>query len=385
MGHTDFSWVGGLNYLRTLISSLQAQPKPCIEPVLLLSPKVPQAIRDSFPGTEKIVSPWLLPSKPRRLMRQASRLIFRVDHPLENLLRRSNISVLSHSWHFDRSADIRTIEWIPDLQHRHLPGFFSPEEVASRDRDYRRTAERCSALVVSSMASLNDLKDLYEPALVKSRVLHFVAHPSTTAGGTPLTALVAKYGIKGPYFHLPNQFWEHKNHRIVIDALEIMKSAGQEASVLCTGHTIDVKRPAFFDEITTYVEAKGIEDQFKVLGLVPPADLYGLMEHAVAVINPSHFEGWSTTVEEAKALGKCVVLSDLSVHREQAPERGLFFPGNDAAALAAHMQTVLADFCPDTERRALVKAALDHRQRFLALGRNYQDIVESVLSRPSAV
>ena len=39
---------------------------------------------------------------------------------------------------------------------------------------------------------------------------------------------------------------------------------------------------------------------------------------SVALLNPSHFEGWSTTVEEARALGVPMLLSDLDVHLEQA-------------------------------------------------------------------
>lgn len=378
VGHTDLSWVGGLNYLRTLIAAVQAQPQPLIKVVLLLSPSVPQSIRDSFPDTEQIVSPWLESSRLRRVLRQASRFLLGVDRPLEQILKCCNIDVLSHSWHFDRSADVRTIEWIPDLQHRHLPEYFSPVEVASRERIYRRTAERCTALVVSSQAALNDLQELYEPALLKSHVLHFVAHPSTTRGRTPLIALASRYGINGNYFHLPNQFWIHKNHRVVIDALATMKSIGQLVTVFCTGHTVDARHPTYFEEIMAYAKAKDVEDQFQVLGLVPVPDLYGLMEHAVAVINPSHFEGWSTTVEEAKALGKCVVLSDISVHREQAPIRGFYFPADDSNALALKMQHVLADFSPERECEAQMQAEETHRQRFLELGRNYQSIVEMV-------
>ena len=34
-------------------------------------------------------------------------------------------------------------------------------------------------------------------------------------------------------------------------------------------------------------------------------------------INPSKFEGWNTGVEEAKMMKKHLILSDLSIHREQ--------------------------------------------------------------------
>ncbi len=40
----------------------------------------------------------------------------------------------------------------------------------------------------------------------------------------------------------------------------------------------------------------------------------------MAVVQPSHFEGWSTLVEDAKTLGKPLFVSNLPVHREQLGE-----------------------------------------------------------------
>lgn len=380
MGHTDFSWMGGLNYLRTLIAAIQAVPQREIEPVLLCPPGVPETILASFPGTTQVVSAALAPTRARRLLRQASRFLTGVDRPLESVLKRQGIRLVSHSWHFDHSPEVRTIEWIPDLQHRHLPDFFPPEEVQARDRNYVKTAQRCSALVLSSRAALADLGELYAPALPKSHVLHFVAHPDAAAKRTPLDELKQRYAIDRPFFHLPNQFWAHKNHRVVIEALTILKGRGQVPLVLCTGLTKDGKRPEFFPGLMAEVKARGLEDSFRVLGLVPVPDLYGLMQHAAAVINPSHFEGWSSTVEEAKALGKTIVLSDLAVHREQDPARGLFFPADDAQALADRLRSVLDAYDAQAEAQGLDEAMRSHRQRFEALGQNYQHIALSVLS-----
>jgi glycosyltransferase involved in cell wall biosynthesis len=58
------------------------------------------------------------------------------------------------------------------------------------------------------------------------------------------------------------------------------------------------------------------------------------MVGSVAVVNPSLFEGWSTTVEEARALGVPMVLSDLPVHKEQAEGIAHFFDRTSAASLA---------------------------------------------------
>ncbi len=78
----------------------------------------------------------------------------------------------------------------------------------------------------------------------------------------------------------------------------------------------------------------GVEDRTRFLGFIPRPDQLGLMAGAVAVIQPSLCEGWSTTVEDAKALGRQVLASDIAVHREQLDRNADFFAGGDAAALA---------------------------------------------------
>ena len=50
------------------------------------------------------------------------------------------------------------------------------------------------------------------------------------------------------------------------------------------------------------------------------------MQCCVALINPSTFEGWSTAVEEAKAIGTPMILSSLRVHKEQSDRVAFFDP-----------------------------------------------------------
>jgi glycosyltransferase involved in cell wall biosynthesis len=62
------------------------------------------------------------------------------------------------------------------------------------------------------------------------------------------------------------------------------------------------------------------------------------MKHAVAVIQPSLFEGWSTVIEDAMAMNQSIIASDLEVNYEQLGEKGVFFDRNDAVALAFKVQ-----------------------------------------------
>ena len=203
---------------------------------------------------------------------------------------------------------------------------------------FRRVADWCSTLVLSSADAQRDLSAFAPAAAAKSRILHFVASPAAGEAPKGKDFLAQTYDIRQPYFFLPNQFWRHKNHRLVVDALGLLAKRGRAPLVVSTGHPRDYRSPDHFDALMAHAEAVGAAPYFRVLGLVPYDHLSTLLNHAIAAINPSLFEGWSTTVEEAKSMGKTVILSDIPVHREQAPPGGVFVAPDDPAAMAEALQ-----------------------------------------------
>ena len=125
----------------------------------------------------------------------------------------------------------------------------------------------------------------------------------------------------------------------MVDALAKLREAGGRLVVAMTGHGVDPRAPEHLRQLRDRVKAEGLEEQALFLGSVPYAQLEALMRSAAALINPSRFEGWSTSVEEAKAIGLPMILSDIAVHREQAGGEALFFGPDDAAALARHLRS----------------------------------------------
>ena len=139
---------------------------------------------------------------------------------------------------------------------------------------------------------------------------------------SPREQLNLHYPVLEPYFFLPNQFWQHKNHGVVVDAL---RELPKTIRVICTGSMDDYRNHGYVPELLAKARQAGVDDRFICLGIVPYPMLVSLMHHSLAVLQPSLFEGWSTSVEESKAMCKQIVLSNLDVHLEQAPERGRFF------------------------------------------------------------
>lgn len=88
------------------------------------------------------------------------------------------------------------------------------------------------------------------------------------------------------------------------------------------------------------IKKKKLESYFVYLGRVPYADLICLIDKSHSVINPSFFEGWSTSVEEAKILNKIVILSNIKVHKEQNPKMSYYFDPKNSNELSKKIYQV---------------------------------------------
>ena len=375
----DGSWLGGSNYLRNLLAAVSSLPDNIIAPVLFAGRHQPVNPSD-FPGTEIVTTPMLDRKSMAWFARKIIGSTLGQDILLGGLLRRHNISALSHSFHLGRQSAVKTIGWIPDFQHLHLPEFFTADARTHLDRTFTSICVNCNKVIVSSECARVDLMNFSPEHAHKAELLRFVATPVPLAEAASLPDLERLYNFDGPYFLLPNQFWVHKNHRVVLSALRELKRQHKSFLVLATGSSKDYRNPSFFPSLMQYGAECGVLDRFRVLGQIPFDHLARLMRHAIAFINPSRFEGWSTSVEEAKSMGKQVVISDIAVHREQAPDRGFFFPPEDPEALAEALIAAYNGFDRemDLAMQAAARECFPARQR--EFGRAYLDIVKRALA-----
>lgn len=338
------NWTGGAHYLANVLAILRRHPECGVEPVLLAGTDAdPQGLAplERAHGRPAIRSPAF---DRRRATRNQAEAVLRGRVPaLEAALQDAGVEVV-FEWAGFYGWDLRlpVLAWIPDFQHRRLASLFTVSGWLHREVGFRLQLAGRRTVLLSSAAARRDLLALY-PAADRRRiaVARFAALADQAVAPTPPATLRERYGLPARFFHLPNQFWRHKNHLVVVEALRRLPLRGDGPVVIATGATADAHHPDFFPGFMARVAALGLADRFRHLGLVPYADLLGLMRAAVAVVNPSFFEGWSTTVEEAKTLGTPLVLSALAVHREQAPQAQFFLP-TDPAGLAALLARLAA-------------------------------------------
>src|SRR5205823_4633598 len=130
--------------------------------------------------------------------------------------------------------------------------------------------------------------------------------------------------------------WRHKNHEVVIEAIRQLHSRGIQIHLVLTGLPIDYRDRN--NETTTRIlqaiACSGLNRYVTVLGMVDDFDFGNLLRAAAVVIQPSMFEGWSTAIQDCKALGRPLICSDIPVHREQAREALGFFRRDSPDELA---------------------------------------------------
>jgi glycosyltransferase involved in cell wall biosynthesis len=234
------------------------------------------------------------------------------------------------------SFGLRMIGWIYDFQHVYLPQFFSEATRRYRDSVFRLVAQRTTLVLLSSHVALEHFSAFAPDYAYKGRVFQFPSMFGFKSFDGDPSSTLRKFRLPQKFALVANQFWQHKNHLVVIQALERLRCQGVEIPLVMTGLPVDKRDPANenLSRILQAVASAGLANQVTILGMVPEADLNNLMCCAALVIQPSRFEGWSTPVQEAKALGRPLICSDIPVHHEQAPGALGFFPCDGPDALA---------------------------------------------------
>jgi len=364
-------WMGGAAYIRNLARAIQAADS---------------SVKISFISGTALANDWRDRASLIVVPSRASLFNRLRGHPERHLARaveRAGIDFLypltyDNEYNLGLSLPLRKgigaewAGWIPDFQHRYLPEFFPAPEIARRDHNIALLADSAPFIVSSSATAAADFVRWFPQHARKSRILRFATSPEP-GWDAPLTdALPA---IPTRFFLVCNQFWKHKNHLLLFRAVDLLRQRGVAVQIVCTGELDDFRNPDYAREVRDMLRSTGLHDQVTLVGLVPRRVQIELMRRTLAVIQPSLFEGWSTVVEDARALGRPLLLSDLAVHREQNPPRTNYFSVADPAALAALMQDGWEQLAPGPDQASEAAARVAAEQRVIDVGKSFLGLV----------
>ena len=354
-------WTGGEVYLRNMLTVIRDRAAVTLQPVLFLTPE--EAAQHGAALGALLEFPPVVDVRVNNFgrgngLREA--IATGIDRTAYGVFSAHGCvavfePALFYGWRFPLPA----LAWMPDFQHKYMPRMFSVAGWLRREAGFRAQIASRRTVMLSSETARTDVERFYPGARGRTAVVRFAQDVDIIGLVAESQALRDRYGLPERFVFLPNQFWKHKNHDLVVEALGEARRRGVLSGlplIVMSGRQDDVRNPGAYDAFVRRLAACGAAEHVRHLGLIPYRDVLGLVAAADAMLNPSFFEGWSTTVEEAKALGTELLISDLAIHREQAPGARFFAPTSASDLLAALLDTAAAPPPAPRDVSALIAA-----------------------------
>lgn len=301
------------------------------------------------------------------------------------VLERSGVEVVHFTFQAAFVTDVPSIYQPWDLQHLHLPEFFSPAERRRRDLHYRTFAERAATVIVATPWAKRDVHERLGIPLERLAVVP--VPPPTNAYAEPTPADVERVerglGLSGAFVLYPAQTWRHKNHLRLLEALAILRDhTGSAIPLVCTGATND-----HYTEVKAAVRRLGLADSVRFLGFVNPRTIRVLYGKARMLAFPSLFEGWGIPIVEAFSAGLPVACSNTTSLPDLVGDAAVVFDPYDPEAMADAIGRVWGDAALRAElvvRGRRVVARLDWAETAHLLRAHYRRIAGRPLDAADA-
>ena len=379
----DHGWQGGIQYISNIMGALNAVAhEDPVEINLFKHSEQHFADLDKLENidikilnTENVFEPWSFSNRVKWFAQR--KWMNRINPRMENFMLRSGYDYVFPATLSDCNHTLNAGSWIADFQYKHFPDGADKSVNADADRVISTIAERTSKIILSSKFCENDCHHFFPASAGKTHVMPFaVAFDKNIFGFTDFASVREKYSLPQKFLVVSNLFAPTKNHKTLFQAIGILKQKGMEINIACTGNIVDYRNQGYANEILQTLTSNKIRSQAHLLGLIPRADQLALSRMSVAMVQPSLNEGWNTSVEEAKSLGKKIILSSIEVHREQNPDKAYFFEPLNVEDMAEKIRQAWEDSGSvqypviDEEQQAFAA----YQEKLRAFGRRFLEI-----------
>ncbi len=332
-------------------------------------------------------------TEPSRFPSRAERLGRRVYHslkrrlmpilPARQPLRSRGVDLLfcpfTAPTYFDPAIPLVSV--VHDLQHVNYPQFFAPLEIDHRNAFMSDVKRKASAVIcVSGYVRDTVLKHLGTqpdrtfavPNSFQGRLLATESEPS----GNRLSEL----GVaECDYMFYPANFWEHKNHRMLMTAygMFLSRAKGKTVDLVFTGALSDRRK-----QLEDDAARMGLSERVHFLGFVDPEAFRAVLGGCRFLVFPSLYEGFGMPVLEAMALGKPVLCSNVTSLPEVAGDAALYFDPRKPEEIAVCIERILSE---EPLARRLGEMGRKRSEKFnqAEMTRSYLHIFHQTIRNPS--
>lgn len=300
---------------------------------------MPPPSQPSLRGTARQVVKAAIPRWIRRGVRGRIKRLYRLPDS-DGTIEGAGVDVMHFSMQVGFRTAVPTVFTPHDLQHLHLPQFFSPKEIAEREKRYRALCDMASIVTLMSTWGRDDIVAQYGLPPEKIRIVPWAA--AIEAYGLPtyddIAATRDRLELPDLFALYPAKAWPHKNHLRLVAALKIMRDRGVDVPLVLTGaqggHDLPVLAAA---------DALGVRDLVHFVGFVTPGELGAIYRMARMMVFPSLFEGWGLPILEALTAGLPLACSNVTCLPAITAGAAELFDPSDSAAIADAMVRVWQD------------------------------------------
>lgn len=280
-----------------------------------------------------------------------------------------------------------------DLQHRHLPHFFPPDDYATREIWYRGLCDQAECVIVASSWTKHDLIEQYG---IPSEKVHIVpvasmADSYNTPTAEQITTTSLKHRLPKCFIFYPAQSWAHKNHLALLEALALLRDQGITVNLVLTGAI-----NGFYRRIQQRIRALDLTTQVWHIGYVSPLEIQCLYHLCRCLVFPSTFEGWGIPITEAFQIGCPVCCSNVTSLPAMVGNAALLFHPDRPTEIADTIRHLWTDdqLCQDLIVRAKQRVdslSLEHSARMVRAhyrrlaGRSLDATERALLAAPPLV
>jgi glycosyltransferase involved in cell wall biosynthesis len=250
----------------------------------------------------------------------------------EGSLAEHGVDLVWFATNYAEDCDQPFIFTVFDVEHVRQPWF--PEVSAAGEWERRhyyfsRYIPKATRVIVPNAAGRDQVERYWR--IEPDRFL-LLQHPTpafaleASAAPAPPRDALDRRGIGDRYLLYPAQFWAHKNHATLFEALALLEPGYELVLVGSDKGQLEHHR--------RLAAETGVGDRVHFLGFVPTEELVALYRHAHALTYVSLFGPENLPPLEAMALGCPVVAADVPGAKEQLGDAALRVPPLDPAAIA---------------------------------------------------
>jgi len=269
---------------------------------------------------------------------------------------------------------------VHSLQHRlqgHFPEVTAKGQYLKREFLYSNISKDAERIIVDSATTRDDMIDFWGTDPKKFEILQYLppSYVTKTVSEEEKDRLRKKYELPDRFIFYPAQFWPHKNHMRLLEALRLLKNDGCLVNLVLSGSM--KSEWGIVEQMEAFVEKNNLKNQVSFVGYIPNEDVNLFYHTTVALVMPTFFGPTPIPVIEAWRAGCPVVHSKLRGWQERLDGgAALLFDPLDSTDMAAKIKRIWTD---KDERDKLIAAGYHEDESWSHRG--FIEAMKEILSR----